>query len=192
MRKFLYVLGALTLIIIAAAGVGFGTLFYEGRALDAESKAFVDSAVPAITATWDKQQLLDRATPELRRSVRPEELDALFNTLSQLGPLVKYEGATGEAAMSYIFGGGGAVSASYIAKARFQNGSATFQIVLMRRNGQWMIHNFHVDSAPNNKRVRARSETIYCSRSALQMQPNSTKSAPISSLPMPVFALLSV
>jgi hypothetical protein len=45
---------------------------------DAESKAFVDGAVPAIVATWDQQQLLDRATPELRRSIIPDNLASLF------------------------------------------------------------------------------------------------------------------
>lgn len=151
MRRFLYVLGALALIVIVAAGIGVGVFFYKGHALDAESKAFVDSAVPAITATWSEQQLLDRATPELRKSVKPEELNALFGRLSQLGPLVEYEGATGEATMSYIAGSGSTVSASYVAKAHFRNGNATFRIVLMKRNGRWMIHNFHVDSAPSNR-----------------------------------------
>lgn len=151
MRRFLYILGALTLIIIVAAGIGLGVFFYKGNALDAESKAFVDRAVTAITATWNEQQLLDRATPELRASVKPEELKALFDRLSRLGPLVEYEGATGEATMSYIAGSGGTVSASYVAKARFRNGTATFRIVLMKRDGRWMIHNFHVDSVPGNQ-----------------------------------------
>jgi hypothetical protein len=150
-RRFLYILGALTLIIIVAAGIGLGVLFYNGHALDAESKAFVDRAVPAITATWSEQQLLDQATPELRASVRPEELQAIFGRLSQLGHLVEYEGATGEATMTYATGVGGVVSASYVARARFQNGDATFRIVLMKRDGRWMIHNFHVDPVPGSR-----------------------------------------
>jgi hypothetical protein len=47
-RRFLYVLGAWTLIAIVAAGIGAGVFFYKGHALDAESKAFVDNAVPAV------------------------------------------------------------------------------------------------------------------------------------------------
>jgi len=70
-RKFLYVLGSLTLVVIVGAGIGLGVAFYKGHELDAESKAFVDSAIPAITATWSKQQLLDRATPELREASSP-------------------------------------------------------------------------------------------------------------------------
>jgi hypothetical protein len=151
MRRFLSILGALTLVGLVAAAIGVGVAIYKGRALDAESKAFVDGAVPAIAATWSKQQLLDRATPELRASAKPEALNALFDGLSRLGPLVEYEGAKGGTTMSYMAGSGSTVSASYVAKARFQNGIATFRIVLMKRDGRWMIHNFHADSAPGSQ-----------------------------------------
>jgi hypothetical protein len=148
MRKFLYVLGAVTLAFIVAAGVGLAVLVYNGHELDAESQAFVDSAIPAITKTWSEEQLIDRSTTELRASIKSDELRALFDRLSQFGPLVEYQGATGQATMSYFSGSGSMVSASYDAKARFQNGNAIFQIVLMKRDGRWLIHNFHVDPAP--------------------------------------------
>jgi hypothetical protein len=147
MRKFLSILGALTLIVIVAAGIGLGVLFYKGHALDTESRAFVDSAVPAIAATWSTQQLLDRGTPELRQGVKLAELNVFFGRLlAQLGPLVEYEGATGQANVHFA-GSGSTVSGSYVAKARFENGTATFRITLMKRDGRWMIHYFHVDSA---------------------------------------------
>ena len=132
-------------------GVGLGVALIKGKALDAESKAFVDSAIPAIAATWSKQELLDRATPELRDIAKPEQLNAVFDRLSQLGPLVKYEGATGQATMSYMLGSGSTVAASYVAKAQFQNGGATFRVVLRKREGRWMIYNFHVDPVPGNR-----------------------------------------
>jgi hypothetical protein len=141
----------LTLIVVVVVGVGLGVALIKGKALDAESKAFVDSAIPAIAATWSKQELLDRATPELRDIAKPEQLNAVFDRLSQLGPLVKYEGATGQATMSYMLGSGSTVAASYVAKAQFQNGGATFRVVLRKREGRWMIYNFHVDPVPGNR-----------------------------------------
>jgi hypothetical protein len=147
MRRLLLILGALTAAVIIAAGLGVGVLVYKGNALDAESKAFVDSAVPAIAASWNKEQLLDRATPELRANVKPEDLRALFDAVSRLGPFVEYQGATGEANMSYMAGSGGAVSASYVAKARFKDGTATIHIALVKRDGRWMINGFHVDTS---------------------------------------------
>jgi hypothetical protein len=151
MRKFLSILGALTLVVIVAVGAGVGVLAYKGHALDVESKAFVDGAVPAIAAAWSTEQLLDRATPELRERAKPQELRAFFDTLSRLGPLAQYDGATGEASMAYFTGSGSTVSAAYVANARFRNGSATFRIRLMKRDGRWMIHNFQVRPAPDNK-----------------------------------------
>src|SRR5436305_518702 len=104
MHRILYILGALTLIVTAVAGIGVGVFLYKGHALDVESKAFVDSVVPTIAASWSKEQLLERATPELRERAKPEELRRLFDVLSRLGPMVEYHGTTGEAAVSYIAG----------------------------------------------------------------------------------------
>jgi len=56
----------------------------------------------------------------------------------------------GQATMSYFSGSGSTVSATYLAKARFQNGNATFRLLLLNRDGRWMIHNFRVDPAPGN------------------------------------------
>jgi hypothetical protein len=146
-RKFFLILGALTAAIIVAAGLGVGLLIYKGNTLDAESKAFVDTALPAVAASWNKEQLLDRATPELHTSVKPEELKTLFDAVSQLGPMAEYEGANGEANMSYMAGSGSSVSASYVARVRCKDGAATIHIALVKRDGRWMINGFHVDTS---------------------------------------------
>jgi hypothetical protein len=155
LRRLIYILGGLTLFAIVVAAAGFGIIAYKGHVLDAESKAYVDSAVPAIAGHWSKDELLDRATPELRASAKLDELTALFfNAQSQFGPMLKYEGAIGEAMMSYMAGSGGAVSASYVARAQFRSGSAIFRIVLLKRDGHWMIQNFHIDRAPGDQTER--------------------------------------
>jgi hypothetical protein len=95
LRKFFSIPGMIVLILVAAAGAIVGMLVYHGRELDAQSLAFVDGAVPAITAHWDKEQLLHRLTPELRQSLKPGRLAALFAAFSRRGRLVEYEGAKG-------------------------------------------------------------------------------------------------
>jgi hypothetical protein len=45
----------LVIIVAAAIGIGIGVVVYKGNVLDAESKAFVDSAVPAIAASTSSQ-----------------------------------------------------------------------------------------------------------------------------------------
>jgi hypothetical protein len=145
MRKFLVALGAMTLFIVVAAGLGVGILIYKGKGLDRESKAYVDSAVPAIVAVWSKEALLDRATPELRANARPEDLRSLFDWASRLGPFVAYDGAMGDSNMSFMLGGSGTVSARYVAKVRFRDGTATIRIVLVKRDGKWLINSFHIE-----------------------------------------------
>jgi hypothetical protein len=149
MRRFLYALGCVTLVALIAGFVGFGYLAYKGSELDAESRAFVDGAVPAIAEHWSRQELLDRATPELRANANPEQLQAMFEALSRLGRLVEYEGAKGQAMAAFIAGSESTVSGSYVARAKFEGGSAMFRIGLLKRDGHWMIHNFHVDPAAN-------------------------------------------
>ena len=73
-----------------------------------------------------------------------------FDALARLGPLVEYEGAKGDAKLSYTSEAGSSVSAAYVATARFKNGSASFRIALLKRDGRWMIHNFHVDPVAAN------------------------------------------
>jgi hypothetical protein len=147
MRKFLTALGAATLFIVVAVGIGRAVLIYQSNNLDRESQAYVDAAVPAILAIWSKDELLDRATPELRASARPEDFRSLFGWASRLGPFEAYEGATGDSNMSFMFGGGSVVTARYAAKVRFRNGTATIRVVLLKRDGNWMINGFRIESA---------------------------------------------
>ena len=144
MQKTLKILGVLTLIFICIVGISIGVVAYKGDELDDQSKAYVDAAIPAIAGKWDQEQLVIRSTPSLRESITPDQLSTLFWRLSLLGPLVRYEGSSGQSAMSY-FNGVSRVTALYVAKAQFKNGNATFHIALLKLNGQWLINGFRVD-----------------------------------------------
>jgi hypothetical protein len=149
MRRVLYVLGAVFLGILVVGGFAIGLAAYNGMALDTESKAYVDAAIPAITQNWSEAELLDRATPELRNNTAPAQLASLFNSFGQLGHLVRYGGSTGSSMMSYASGVGQTISASYVAKATFQNGAVSFHVGLLKRNDRWLISSFRLklDSA---------------------------------------------
>jgi hypothetical protein len=146
MWRFLHILGALFLGILVIGGASIAVVVYSGRTLDAESKAFVDAEIPRIVQNWSEAEFLAQATPELRNSITPEQLDSLFDRFRQLGSLVAYKGCAGESRMSYMTGTGKALSASYIARARFQNGALIFRVGLLKRNNRWLINGFHVDS----------------------------------------------
>lgn len=148
MKKFLMIFGAIALVCVVALGGMIGWAAYRGSALDKESKAYVDDAVPAITRSWNKQELLDRAAPEFKAKIAPDQLTTIFASLAQFGPMIEYQGAKGDAAMSYGTEGFNGTSAQYEAKARFQNGSAIFRIALVKKDGRWMIVGFHAEGIP--------------------------------------------
>jgi uncharacterized RDD family membrane protein YckC len=118
-------------------------------ALDKESKAYADSAIPAILSTWSEKELLDRASPEFKQSVTTDQLDRLFRRFSGLGSLQKCEPAEGKTTISPTpEGREWVLSGQYTAKATFEKGEASIKLGLIKHKpgDQWQIQSFDVDS----------------------------------------------
>ena len=125
--------------IALLAGVGFGVAACRPRTFDKEAKAFLEESGRAMLARRDKQELLDRGTPELRASATPEQLATMFETLAGLGPVVEYEPTTRAAHMDLGLDKGFTVSAEGDVKAQCQHGNVVRRINAVRRDGHWMI-----------------------------------------------------
>lgn len=151
MKKFLTCLGAVVLIAFVLIAGGVAYFFYTNRGLEAEAHAYVDAAVPAISDPWNAEALLDRATPELKIAAPTAKVAQWFNQLAEFGRMKKYGGASGAWNASYTTGSGQVVTADYAAQADYENGSATFRIGLIKRNGRWSINSFYVDGLPEEK-----------------------------------------
>lgn len=145
-KKVLIVLGVVFLILIFIGAAVIGYSAYVGVKLDASSKAYVDESVPTIVSTWSKDELVKRASPELRAMTSNGQLDQLFALFTKLGAFQSYDGATGESNISFTSKDGEVVTASYIAHATFENGKAEIKIKLIHHNDAWQILGFHVDS----------------------------------------------
>src|SRR5437899_8976534 len=100
MKQFLIVLGSIFLAIVVLAAIGIAFVAVRGNALDKESKAYADSAIPAIVTTWSEKELLNRASPEPKQAATADQLDRLFRWISGLGQLQECEAAQGQALMS--------------------------------------------------------------------------------------------
>jgi hypothetical protein len=151
MKKYQKILGAVAIVGgMALAAVFFWMLYRGFMVSNTEGRAYVDSAVPAIARTWDRQQLLDRAAPELKAKATPELLDQVFGTLANLGPMSTYDGATFQETTNVATTGGEVVTATYRATVHCQKGDAVITIRVLKRDGQWSILNFHVDPVPAN------------------------------------------
>jgi hypothetical protein len=145
MRRFLSAPGSILPPLVAFAVVGFLSISEKGNALNQESKAWVDRAVPAILSNGDKQQLLMRASPEFRQCVKGDELDKLFASFHRLGHLVSYDGAHGFCRDTYT-SSGKVISASNTASANFDTGPATIRIGVIQHDLEWQILCFRVES----------------------------------------------
>ena len=147
MRRVFYALGALFLILIVGVGVLIGVTAYRGFALDKESARYVDDALVTITAHWNKNELLSRASPQFKKAANADQLASFFDAVSSaLGPLVDYEGSKGQATIKTMVGSGTSITAVYKARAKFQKGTAEFTLTLVKIDDTWMIEGFHIGS----------------------------------------------
>ncbi len=146
MKKFFIVLGSIFLALVVLGGIGIAFVAIRGTALDKESRAYADSAIPAIVTGWSEKEVLDRASPEFKKAVTIDQLDRLFRWVSGLGQLQKCEPAQGQAIMSATTQSGKVTSGQYTAKATFEKGEASIKLELIKHGDQWQILSFHVDS----------------------------------------------
>jgi len=145
-KKFFIILGSIFLTLIVLGAIAIAFVAVRGSALDKESKAYADSAVPAIVGAWSEKALLDRASPEFKKVVTIDQLDRLFRWFSQLGALQHCDPAEGHSLMSATTQTGKTISAEYTAKATFQKGPAVIKLSLIKHGEQWWIAGFHIDS----------------------------------------------
>jgi hypothetical protein len=149
LKKFLSIIGGLFLVLVLLAAGFFGYVAYQGRGLDASSKAYVEENTPAIISTWSRDELLKRSSPQLQKVIdeKPEQLDQLFQKLSKLGPMQSFGEVKGDSKVIYTTQGGKITTAAYVANAKFKNGEGRITIRLIQSPaGQWQFLLLNVDS----------------------------------------------
>jgi hypothetical protein len=141
-------------VIVAAFSIcGDGCQGTNGSKID-DGQKFADSAMIAIVANWDKQELLRRASEEMHEEANAiTDVDSLFEHWKSLGRLMEYNGSTGGTKVIDNPETGRLVTASYSASALFEKGSATIEVELIWRDKGWQIMSFRVfpDSQPANQ-----------------------------------------
>ena len=149
LRRFLSIIGGLFLVLVLLVAGLLGYAAYQGRGLDASSKAYVEENIPAIISTWSKDELLKRSSPQLLKVIneKPEQLDQLFQKLSKLGPMQSFGEVKGDSNISYTTQNGKVKTAAYAVSAKFKNGEGRITARLIQSPaGQWQFLQFHVDS----------------------------------------------
>jgi hypothetical protein len=148
MKKFLSIVGGFFLLLILVVATFIGYAAYQGRGLDASSKAYVEANVPPIISTWSKDELLKRSSPQLQKIIneKPEQLDQLFQMLSKLGSMQSFGDIKGDSNVAYTTQNGKVTTASYVATAKFENGEGRITVRLIQLSGQWQFLLFNVNS----------------------------------------------
>lgn len=146
MKRFLMILGGAFLVLIVAGVIGFAIIATKGNALDKESKQYADTAITAIISSWDRQAIVDRASPEFTAAVNGDDLNKLMNMFQRLGKLRECKGAEGQANISVTPQHGKVVTAYYTAKAEFESGPALIQLYLIKHDDKWQIEGFRINS----------------------------------------------
>jgi hypothetical protein len=146
-RKFFFYFGVVMAVVVVAAAVGFFFLARNGAALDAESKAYADKSVAAITDDWDAEALWRLSSPSFRQVTREEALRSFFGAAREkFGRLVAADSATGQATIS-IVNAVKSIRANYTVHARFEKGAADLKIGMIKNDAGWLIEGFHIDAA---------------------------------------------
>lgn len=146
MKKVFIVLGGIFLVVLIIGGGGITYMAITGNALDRQSKAYADTAIPAIVDGWNEGALETRESPEFRTDVNRPDLDRGFSMLRKLGNLKRYDGAKGEARIWITPEHGKQITASYIGSAEFDGGPAQIILRLIKHGNQWQILAFRVNT----------------------------------------------
>jgi hypothetical protein len=148
MKKILSVIGGAFLALVVVIGGFIGYAAYQGRGLDASSKAYVEENVPAILSSWSMEELVKRSSPQLLKTIdgKPEQMDQLFRKLSKLGAMRSLSDVKGDSQVFYTTKEGKTITASYTAAATFENGEASLNVRLIQSSGQWQFLLFYVNS----------------------------------------------
>jgi hypothetical protein len=146
MKNVFIILGGLFLVVIIVVGVGITYLSKTGDALDKDSKAYAEAAIPAIITDWDESALQTRESPELVAASSAAELSELFNTFRKLGKLKYFDGVKGEALIATSPQSGSVITARYIASAQFDHGFADIDLGLIKHGEAWQILRFRLNS----------------------------------------------
>lgn len=145
MKKFLIVVGAISLALIVLVAGWLGLAMLENRG----GHRYADAAIVQIVSHWNERALLERASPEFLKVTPAPRLDRLFTEFGRLGPLRHYLGSNLRGIHSWLTGHGSELVSVYAGRAVFANGTALITITIVKRDGDWHVQGFHVDGHMN-------------------------------------------
>jgi hypothetical protein len=118
---------------------------WYSKAQDADSMAYVKSAVSAIATSWQCDELHKRASPEFLAVTSRKKLGRICNFAQHnLGNLTNYESANGSATFFVPPRNGVSEVAQYEVNASFKKGDGKIEITAAKRSDGWKLDMIYV------------------------------------------------
>lgn len=146
MKKALMIFGGIFVVLFIAGAIVFSVIAVKGKALDRESKEYVDRVTPIILADLTKETLFKYASDELKNSASPEEFEKIFNWFTKLGQFREYKGSSGQSRIFISPGKGKQVTGLYEARAEFEKGPAIIKMTAIKKGDMWQVMGFNINS----------------------------------------------
>ncbi|MBN1637311.1 MAG: hypothetical protein JW920_12400 [Deltaproteobacteria bacterium] len=146
MKRIFKVLVVFVAITILLSVFGIGIVSMRNAALEKECRAYVDQIVPAILTDMSVETLSGFASDEMLSVIPKEELEEGFTCFSKLGEFNSYIGCDGRTSTWGSLKNGRMITGDYVAQADFETGPATVELLLLKKEGQWSILGFHINS----------------------------------------------
>ena len=121
--------------------------------LDVQSRTFANASVNAVAPTWNKAELLSRASPELFASASGP-FAPFFDHLRNYGLGARNQGCFGRSAISLV-SRESAMTAQYTCELALRNKIVVVALSLRKDIDAWRITAFYV--SPPQRKVRSRS-----------------------------------
>jgi len=147
MKTILAVIGTLALLIFVSIVALLAYTFVSNGPILKEAKSFAEEAIPAITTSWNGNELLNRSAPELIEILKDGSLETFMADASRsVGELTSL---TDVECTNYNFStttkNGKTATVECIAHAKHQLSDGEYSLSLIKRKGEWKILKFHVN-----------------------------------------------
>ena len=122
MKALAITCGVVFVIALLAVAGGIGYMIYQGIQLDSSARDYAQANIPPILSSWSKDELMKRASPELRDEIAkdPPVLDNLFKKCATLGALESQEIVKHDVHASVTTEEGKVISATCVFDAKSQ------------------------------------------------------------------------
>lgn len=115
MRKSVMIFGGISAAAAILLAAAFATAAWKRSAFDKDGRNYTGAVASAIVPQQNPDEPIRAQTPDLRASATADRIGSLART------------------------------ARYLAWVRIERGKATLQVLVMQRDGKWLVHGFNLE-----------------------------------------------